>query len=140
MIWRRPSLTAAVAHAPAPVPDGEATRRAALQASWRRGRSVARRRLAWRWTLWFVLRGLLPALLLAGAAALAWRWLYGPAIEPVQPVANPVQRPVPASGETGVSLRIDSQLQGPTGAISAAVPSTPLETLGPNGPPTPLKP
>ena len=156
MLWRRRSVTFAIPDTPAPVPDGNATRRAALQASWRRGRFVARRRLAWRWTLWFVLRGLLPALLLAVTVALAWLWLFPQVIELVQPVARPTQHPIRAIVEPGSDLRIDTELQLPSGAVSAPVPdnaapqstaplaptatSTTPETLRPNGLPTPLKP
>lgn len=57
----------------APVPDAEALRRAALQASWVRGRWVARRRVALRWVLWVVTRYLMPALAVFGL--LAWLWL-----------------------------------------------------------------
>ena len=38
---------------PQPVPATEAVRQAALQASWRRDRQVSRRRVLWRWTLWY---------------------------------------------------------------------------------------
>lgn len=38
------------------VPDTEAVLRAALAASWRRDKRVARRRIAWRWTLWYLQR------------------------------------------------------------------------------------
>ncbi len=73
MLWRRsaPSLTAVPSVAP--VPDAETLRRAALQASWVRGRWVARRRVALRWTLWVVTRYLMPALAVFGL--LAWLWL-----------------------------------------------------------------
>ncbi len=57
----------------APVPDAETLRRAALQASWVRGRWVARRRVALRWALWLATRYLMPALAVLGL--LAWLWL-----------------------------------------------------------------
>ncbi len=47
-----------------------------LQASWQRSRSVARRRLAWRWLSWFGLRYVLPALALA--ALMSWLWQFSP--------------------------------------------------------------
>lgn len=56
------------------VPDTDALRRAALQASWQRGRWVARRRLLWRWTTWTVVRVLLPGVLLITFLAMAGPW------------------------------------------------------------------
>lgn len=71
MLWRtRPHPTVPRS---APVPDAQALRQAILQASWQRNRWVARRRLAWRWLLWFGVRYALPAL--AVAALVAWLWL-----------------------------------------------------------------
>lgn len=61
--------------APAAVPDPQALRRAALQASWRRDRQVARLRLARRWLVWACWRYLLPVALVLAAALLAWLWL-----------------------------------------------------------------
>lgn len=72
MLWRRsepPPFTPSTAA----VPDAEALRRAALQASWQRGRWVARQRLAQRWLWWIAVRYLLPALLVFGMGA--WLWL-----------------------------------------------------------------
>jgi len=72
MLWRRsaPTFTAPPV---APVPDAEALRRAALQASWQRGRWVARRRVVLRWALWAASRYLMPALAVFGVAG--WLWL-----------------------------------------------------------------
>lgn len=80
MLWRRssPPLTIPVA---APVPDSEALRRAALQASWQRGRWVARRRVAWRWVAWASVRYLLPALLAFSLVAGLWLGLSAPGRE-----------------------------------------------------------
>lgn len=72
MLWRR-SVTTFTPPPVAPVPDAEALRRAALQASWQRGRWVARRRVALRWVLWAASRYLMPALAVFGVAA--WLWL-----------------------------------------------------------------
>lgn len=58
------------------VPDSEAVRLAALQASWRRDRRVARRRIFWRWIVWFALR-YLPWLLVALALLIAAGYLAG---------------------------------------------------------------
>jgi hypothetical protein len=58
------------------VPDSEALRLAALQASWRRDRRVAQRRIVWRWIVWFALR-YLPWLLAALALLVAVGYLAG---------------------------------------------------------------
>ena len=58
------------------VPDTAALRRAALQASWQRGRWVARRRLIWRWTTWALVRVVLPGTLLIGFLAVAGPWWH----------------------------------------------------------------
>lgn len=50
------------------LPDAEQLRRRVLTRSWRRDRTVARWRLAWRWLHWAVPRLVLPALILAGLA------------------------------------------------------------------------
>lgn len=112
MLWRRsaPPLTISV---PAPVPDAEALRRAALQASWQRGRWVARRRVAWRWLVWATTRFFLPALLAFALAAGLWlggsaqgghlwqtfqRWsgqVQLPAEAPVDPVTVVPTAPAP---------------------------------------------
>ena len=68
------------------VPDSEAVRLAALQASWRRDRRVARRRIFWRWIVWFALR-YLPWLLVALALLM---WLWRPLGGVVWDVANPI--------------------------------------------------
>jgi hypothetical protein len=72
MLWRRSPQTLTIPPA-APVPEAEALRRAALQASWRRDRWVARRRVWLRWLLWVSGRYLMPALLVFGLGA--WLWL-----------------------------------------------------------------
>lgn len=72
MLWRRTTPPSVIPSA-APVPDAEALRRAALEASWQRSRWVARRRVVWRWLLWAITRYLMPALAIAGVAA--WLWL-----------------------------------------------------------------
>lgn len=76
----------------ASVPDSDSLRRAALQASWQRGRWVARRRLWWRWTVWALLRWVLPAaavLALMGGLAHGWSLMQGnPAAVGPAPVAK----------------------------------------------------
>ena len=72
MLWRRSPQPLPIPPS-APVPDAEALRRAALQASWRRDRWVARRRVWLRWLLWASGRYLMPAMLVFGLGA--WLWL-----------------------------------------------------------------
>ena len=52
-------------------------RLSALQASWRRDRWVARRRIALRWVTWAAWRYGLPALGLLAALAIGWRVVLG---------------------------------------------------------------
>ena len=73
------------AYAPSPyaVLDTESLRRAALEKSQRRSRSVARRRLLWRWLAWSAPRFVLPLALCAGLAYWGWRtWLAPPPVRP----------------------------------------------------------
>jgi len=104
----------------APVPDADRLRRAVLQASWDRGRWVARRRLAWRWLLWVTGRYVVPALAVSGLATGLWwatakdigdplqaltRW-YGPTTAPAPAPATaatkkpPTPEPTQAKEET----------------------------------------
>jgi hypothetical protein len=105
----------------ASVPDSDSLRRAALQASWQRGRWVARRRLWWRWTVWALLRFGLPAaavLALLGGLAYGWSLMKGgpadapPAAALEHPVAAPTPQPevdtVPELAPAGsANLRLD---------------------------------
>lgn len=125
-----------------PVPEGESVRLAALQATWKRDRTVARRRLWWRWALWGTQRYALPAAAAAGVFAGLWlgtkeamTWLDAPArSEPVVATApaesnNPLppiatSLPSPAlSGmlppqtvvtPSGMALAFEIRLPGPT--------------------------
>ena len=96
----------------APVPDIDGLRRAALQASWRRDRRVAQRRMAFRWIAWYALRGL--PLLAIGATM--WLWvlphLAGSALAPANP---PVQQASPNA----------SAVIGPTTAAALSTPPKP---------------
>lgn len=58
------------------LPGSEALRLAALQASWRRDRRVARRRIAWRWMVWYA-RRYLPWLVAALALLIVAGYLSG---------------------------------------------------------------
>ncbi len=91
-----------------PVPGGESVRLAALQATWKRDRQVARRRLWWRWTVWGAQRYALPVaaglsviagLWFAVSATMAWLEAPGPANQPV--ASEPAQNsPATASLDT----------------------------------------
>ena len=126
MNWpsRAPELQPALAsqRSPAPVPDIDVLRRAALQASWRRDRRIARRRTAMRWALWYGVRGL-PLVLLGAAIAV---WLLVPLADhsrtPVNPPALSVQ-PGPPRNEPGIQLKLESPFQSTPPA--ASVPATP---------------
>lgn len=107
MLWRRTARPLVIPPA-SPVPDAEWLRQAALQASWQRGRWVARRRLAWRWTLWASTRYLLPALAVSGTAL--WLWLG------VLPGLN-----LPGSEE---SDRAQPEASAPAPAMANAAPPT----------------
>jgi hypothetical protein len=142
----------------AAVPDSDSVRRAALQASWQRGRWVARRRLWWRWTAWALLRFVLPA---AAVLAVLGGLMYGWNLATSTPAATPTAAPmkVPAAGPSTprhavppataadplaapagtASLRLDwaASVQGraktaPTSAPSSA--STPTTNVGDSRP------
>lgn len=53
MWWRRSAQPVLVPAEASHVPSTDVLRVAALQASWKRDRAVGRRRVAWRWTLWY---------------------------------------------------------------------------------------
>ena len=86
-----------------PVPGGESVRLTALQATWKRDRQVARRRLWWRWTVWGAQRYVLP--LAAGLSMFAglWfgvratmSWWEAPSLSN-QPVASVTTKPSPST-------------------------------------------
>ena len=97
MLWQsnaspRPPATSALK-----VPGAEAVRQAALEASWRRDKRVAQRRLFWRWTLWYIQRFYLHALvalaLVFGAVHFSDHWLAWP-LSASEPVAAPDNTPL----------------------------------------------
>ncbi len=122
-------------------PDSEALRLRALQASWRRGRWVAGRRLAWRWVLWY---GQKPAvwsgLVVIGLAVLWWA-LQGGASPPADAlgttqappdagvVASDMEAPTVLLNEGGLPLRwttLSARPPTPTGLLPPAAPDTPI--------------
>lgn len=122
-----------------PVATSQELLRSALHRSQRRNTWVARRRLAWRWTVYLAGRGLVylgPPLLLALAAVWWWQQAASAPNSPM-PVAAPasapaVQTPVPAAtplptpASAPLQLRLDDQ------ALEAATrprhPRLPLRT------------
>jgi hypothetical protein len=105
------------------VPEGESVRLAALQASWRRDRWVARRRIWLRWTLWGAQRYGVPAIGALGVIAGLWfavratmGWLETPS--PTEPVAAIAPQATPPETST-------------TAAAQAPEPA-PLTTTDPN--------
>lgn len=88
--------------APAPLPDPDALRRAALAASWQRDRHVGRRRLAWRHLQWFLARRVVPALAVLALVAGLHALLSEPAEAPLAAEAPSPLPPVP-----GLALRLD---------------------------------
>lgn len=99
MLWRRSPQPPSIPP-PAPVPDAEALRRAALQASWRRDRWVARRRVLLRWLLWATGRYLLPAMLVFGLGTLLWLGVLpsrGNPLDRLDIFQQPAASPAPAA-------------------------------------------
>jgi hypothetical protein len=108
MLWRRPPQIRLIPQI-APVPDAEAVRRAALQASWRRDRWVARRRVWLRWLVWVTARYLMPALLVFGLGA--WLWLgvltdMGKPLDPGTIFQKPTTSPPPAAPPVHVTAPV----------------------------------
>ena len=131
MLWRRSVQTPASSLTPL-VPEGEAVRLSALQASWRRDRWVAKRRVALRWLAWLGWRYGLPALGTVTALAIAWRlvlaWPLGESSEVMAiPDAAPVHAPAtPAQDEPPMKLRFDPAWPDAAPASSQTIsPKTP---------------
>ncbi len=108
----------------APVPDIDGLRRAALQASWRRDRRVAQRRMAFRWIAWYALRGL-PLVLIAAAV---WFWvlpqLAGSALAPANP---PVQQASPKASASVAPVASIASIA----SVASVAPVTPAAMAAP---------
>ena len=115
MLWRRsaPQLVPSTA----PVPDADRLRLAALQASWSRGRWVARRRVAVRWVLWVLGRYVMPALAVSGVAA--WLWLGV-----LQDIDSPLDRLAQWSGWPTTTQAAPSQAPQTSVTAPVVTPST----------------
>jgi hypothetical protein len=121
MLWQR-SAPLQLPHDSRSVPGSEVLRESALQASWRRDRQVAQRRILWRWAVFYAQRwapGGVAVLLLAVGTAYMTGWR--PLGKPTEPVdvgdatarwSTPSPAPPPA-------------IEGPdqTPGANAAVPS-----------------
>ena len=123
MLWRRPPQIRLIPQT-APVPDAEALRRAVLQASWRRDRWVARRRVWLRWLVWVTVRYLMPALLVFGLGA--WLWLgvlpdMGKPLDPRTIFQKPAASPPPAAPPVHESTPLPATTPPPSTAGPEAV-------------------
>jgi hypothetical protein len=56
MLWQRSESPSSPHQVQPSIPGSDSVRQAALQASWRRDRRVAQRRIAWRWVTWYFQR------------------------------------------------------------------------------------
>ena len=103
---------------PGPLPDSNALRARALAASWRRDRTVHRRRLAWRWVQWAFVRYGVPALVGATAVvllvSLVLQWVGSPA-----PASAPTAAPSAAAPPPGIAA---PPATGPSPSEAAAPP------------------
>ena len=148
MLWQRSETPPSPHKAPPAIPGSDTVRQAALQASWRRDRRVAQRRIAWRWVAWYFQRfsphvlGLVAVL--AGAAYLhgslpAWpggsdppgttepavaHAPYSPPSVPTAPVTLPQAQPASTVAiELPLTLRTSLAL-GTHAAAPSPVPGT----------------
>ncbi|OGB15142.1 MAG: hypothetical protein A2W72_17720 [Burkholderiales bacterium RIFCSPLOWO2_12_67_14] len=126
--------------AKAPVPDTETVRQAALRASWRRDRWVARRRLLGRWLLWCLRRYVLPIVLIVGLGLLLWLGAWPSLRKPIEPTRPAAVSSVPLPPPRDAGLRLDTHWPTTTTA-QAPVQTTPPAPL-PSQPTSPshLKP
>jgi hypothetical protein len=153
MLWRRSEPLKLPRDLPPTIPGSDSVRQAALQASWRRDRRVAQRRIAWRWTVWYLQRFsphvLTGMALLVGAAyfsgsLLSWpghadraemadstlaRAPYSPPSVPTAPVITPLAEP-PTVPDSDVPLTLRASLA--LGATAIAPPPAPETRISPD--------
>lgn len=146
MLWQRSEPQEPPRHLPPTIPGSDSVRQAALQASWRRDRRVARRRIAWRWVTWYFQR-FSPHVLVGVALLIGATYLNGslsswpatsdrpagpaaavastPSLQPAAPVVQAPEPPVQQAEETATDLpmrlRASSALE-----VHAAAPSPPV--------------
>lgn len=119
----------------ASLPDTEALRRAALQASWARDRAVGGRRLRWRWFTWIATRLLLPllvvaAVLLLGHLLVQHVGLIDAPTAPVDAAVTPSTGPA-ASGAASMAAADDRPAAAPAAAMAPSSPSMPTAPTSP---------
>lgn len=126
--------------AKAPVPDTEAVRQAALRASWRRDRWVARRRLLGRWLLWLLRRYVLPIVLVVGLGLLLWLGVWPSLRKPFETARPAAASSTPLPPPRDAGLRLETHWP-PATTAQAPVQTTPPAPL-PSQPTSPshLKP
>lgn len=128
MLWRR-AAPSPVVPCTTQVPDADRLRLTALQASWDRGRWVARRRVALRWVLWIATRYLMPALAVLGVAA--WLWLGVPqaattsapakAPQDIEVMVSPTHNPEGDMIDSYATLKLETRWAAATQPHPAAV-------------------
>ncbi len=119
----------------ASLPDTEALRRAALQASWARDRAVGGRRLRWRWFTWVATRLLLPLLVVAGVLLLGHLLVrhFGLIDAPTAPfdaAVTPSTGPA-ASSAASMAAADDRPAAAPAAAMAPSSPSMPTAPTSP---------
>ena len=94
MLWRRSETPPSPHEGPPSIPGSDAVRQAALQASWRRDRRVAQRRIAWRWVTWYFQR--FSPYVVAGFAVLVGAAYLQGSLPSWQSSGDPPDAPEPA--------------------------------------------
>ena len=118
MLWHRGARLQAPQESRS-IPGSDVLRENALQASWRRDRQVAQRRILWRWTVWYAQRwapgGFAMLLLSVGIAYLTgWHPLGDSADRTDDPAATSAATPAPVPAPAPVAVRSE-----PAAAASA---------------------
>lgn len=92
------------------LPSTESVRLRALEASWQRGRRVSSRRIAWRWTVWFMQRPSVVAVAIgAGLVVLLWAQLQQtPSVSLTQGPEQEMPAPTQAASAPVMPLQIDA--------------------------------
>lgn len=143
MLWdRRKPLPSSVPTRRPDVPCADAVRQAALEASWRRDRQVAQRRIAWRWVVWYARRLTPPLIGVLGLVVLVAyvAGIWSSASEESQPVADssPVAS-APEAAPSGPDLPVVSDaptvLDGSTDLTPLTLRATTVLIEAPSTPP-----
>ena len=132
MAWRQRENLHTPHTLPPPIPGTEALRQAALAASWKRDRAVARRRLMWRWGVFYAQRyaphSLAALTVLAGALYVSGHWPSWPSHAADAPAADAVRAPyvAPSVPTTAVASSAEAVVPPPQDAITAEEDMLPL--------------